>query len=619
MAPPRPRGGALQRGGCSGGPRGGGPPVPRHEEGSIAAVDRPHPNRRRWVVGGILLILLVWAGACAPHHTGAALDARAAKVALDDARAQFPADELVEDEAVAALDHAGSLFARAEERSGSPVLAPVGVLPVVGRQVRSLNALAGAGAEVLDVAVDAADEVEVLRRGTREPAARVEAVEQLHVTVTRAAQELRGVSLGPDEALVSPLADARATLADELDEALVSLDRGGVVTAALVEVLRGSRYLVLAANNAEMQAGWGMPLSVGVLEVSDGNLVLDEMEATRELVLPPDAVPVGGDFADSWGFLRPSQDFRNLALTASFEQAAPVAAGMWEELGRGPVDGVIALDPLALRAILATTGPVEAEGQTVTADDVVPFVLHDAYVLQALDPSGRDLRDERQSEIAVAAIEAATTPGTDLVDLARNLGDAAGGRHLMLWSSDPEQQAAWVAADVDGALEGDSLLVGAVNRGANKLDWFLDVSATMSSRAGPSGTEVTLEVELANRTPDGEPQYVAGPDESVVGPPLPSGDWRGFITVHVPGAATDRLVEGADLAVDGWAGEARVVAAVALVPKGQTTTHVVRFTLPPGSEAIDVEPSARVHPVQWTADEERWADETGARTVSLTP
>jgi hypothetical protein len=524
----------------------------------------------------------------------------------------------VEDEAVAALDHAGSLFARAEERSGSPILAPVGVLPVVGRQVRSLHALAGAGAEVLDIAVEAADEVEVLRRGTREPSARVEAVEQLHATVTQAAQELRGVSLGPDEALVSPLADARATLADELDEALESLDRGEVVTTALIEVLRGSSYLVLAANNAEMQAGWGMPLSVGVLEVSDGNLVLEEMEATRELVLPTDTVPVGGDFGDSWGFLRPSQDFRNLALTASFEQAAPVAAAMWEELGRGPVDGVLALDPLALQAILATTGPVEADGQTVTADDVVPFVLHDAYVLQA-DLSDRDVRDERQSEIAVAAIGAATTPGTDLVELARNLGDAASGRHLMLWSSDPEQQAAWVAADVHGALEADSLLLGAVNRGANKLDWFLDATAALRSQAGPDGTEVTLEVQLANRTPDGEPQYVAGPDESVVGPPLPSGDWRGFLTVHLPGAATDRLVEGSGLAVDGWSGEARVVAAVVTVPKGQTTTHVVRFTLPPGTESIDVEPSARVHPVQWSAGDERWSDESGARTVVLAP
>ena len=536
---------------------------------------------------------------------------------LEQARDRFSADELVEGEGLLALEEAGAQFDLAEERSGSPLLAPATVVPVLGRQVRSLHALAGAGAEVLQIAVDAAGDVEELRQGTREPAARVAAVEQLHRTVSAASQELRGVSLGPDEALVAPLADARETIAGELEEALTSLERGEIVTAAMVEVLRGSRYLVLAANNAEMQAGWGMPLSIGVLEVVDGDLVLDEMQATRDLILPADAVPVEGDFGATWGFMRPSQDFRNLALTASFAEAAPVAVAMWEELGRGAVDGVLALDPIALRAILETTGPVEVEGGAVSDEDVVPFVLHDAYVLQAADPSGLDVRRERQSEIAVAAIKAASTPGTDLVELARNLAEAARSRHLMMWSADPEQQAAWEAAGVDGALQADSLLIGAVNRSPNKVDWFLDAAATMTSQAGAGGLEVELEVELSNRTPDGEPEYVVGPFEGGAGPELSEGDWRGFLTVHLPGAARGPAIEGLELAADGWSGPTRVVSAVVLVPKGQVTTHVVRFTLPPGGEVMTIEPSARVRPVQWEAGGETWFDDTGPREVDL--
>ena len=536
---------------------------------------------------------------------------------LEQARDRFSADELVEGEGLLALEEAGAQFDLAEERSGSPLLAPATVVPVLGRQVRSLHALAGAGAEVLQIAVDAAGDVEELRQGTREPAARVAAVEQLHRTVSAASQELRGVSLGPDEALVAPLADAREAIAGELEEALTSLERGEIVTAAMVEVLRGSRYLVLAANNAEMQAGWGMPLSIGVLEVVDGDLVLDEMQATRDLILPADAVPVEGDFGATWGFMRPSQDFRNLALTASFAEAAPVAVAMWEELGRGAVDGVLALDPIALRAILETTGPVEVEGGAVSDEDVVPFVLHDAYVLQAADPSGLDVRRERQSEIAVAAIKAASTPGTDLVELARNLAEAARSRHLMMWSADPEQQAAWEAAGVDGALQADSLLIGAVNRSPNKVDWFLDAAATMTSQAGAGGLEVELEVELSNRTPDGEPEYVVGPFEGGAGPELSEGDWRGFLTVHLPGAARGPAIEGLELAADGWSGPTRVVSAVVLVPKGQVTTHVVRFTLPPGGEVMTIEPSARVRPVQWEAGGETWFDDTGPREVDL--
>ena len=586
-----------------------------------AKVDRPRAARRarrRWIVGLGAIAVVAWVAVAAALLLSAAGEARTAKQELEAARDRFTADELLEGEGLATLDRAQARFARAESRVGALPLAPVRVLPVVGRQVRSLHALAGAGSDILAVAVDAAGDVEDLREGEQQPGERVAAVERLHATVVRSGERLAAVSLGPDEALLGPLADARSTLADELDEALGTLERAGAVTSALVDVLDGSRFLVLAANNAEMQNGWGMPLSAGVLEVVEGDLTLEQMEPTGELLLPADAVPVTGDLAAAWGFLRPTEDLRNLAVTASFDEAAPVAAAMWEALGRGPVDGVLVLDPLALRAILRTTGPVDAGG-VVGADEVVPLVLHDAYVAQAQDLTGRDARRERQSEIAVAAVGAATAPGTDLVDLARNLAEAAENRHVMLWSADPDQQAAWVAAGVDGALQEDSLLVGAVNRAGNKLDWFLDAGAELRTTAAPGGTEVTVEVELVNRTPDGEPEYVAGPFRGGTGPLLAAGDWRGFLTAHVPGAATDVRIDGLDVVVDGWSGPTRIVSAVTLVPQGETRTHVIRFTMPPGTSSLVVEPSARVNPISWAAGEQRWLDDDGARSVSLGP
>ena len=579
---------------------------------------RAHRWRRRLVLL-CCLVVLAWVAGSAALVAAAALDADDAKDELEAARARYDTDELVEGEGLAALERAQARFARAERRSGALPLAPVTVLPVVGRQLRSLNALAGAGADVLAVAVDAAGDVAELRSGELEARERVAAVEELHATVTDAARRLRAVSLGPDEALVEPLADARRAVAEELDEALVSIDRAEVVTAAVADVLDGARYVVLAANNAEMQAGWGMPLSVGVLEVVEGELALGGMQPASELVLPVGAVQESGDLADNWAFMRASQDFRNLALTASFDQAAPVAAAMWEALGRGPVDGVLVLDPLALRAILATTGPVQVAGRAVTAEDVVPLVLHDAYVAQEVDPTGLEARREQQSEIAGAVVAAATGPGTDLVDLARNLAEAARNRHVMLWSSDPVQQAAWEVAGVDGGLQEDSLLVGAVNRAANKVDWFLDASASIEASPAPSGgTEVTVEIGLANSTPEGEPRYIAGPNADETAPRLAAGDWWGFLSVHLPGDATDVRFDGLDLIVDGRSGPTRVVSAVALVPRGQIRSHVLRFTLPPGSTTITVEPSARARPVLWTAEGEQWADDAGPHQVVLT-
>lgn len=573
---------------------------------------------RRRLVLACCLVVLAWVAGSAALVAAAALDADDAKEELEAARARYSPDELVEGEGLAAIERAQARFASAERRSGSLPLAPVTVLPVVGRQLRSLNALAGAGADVLAVALDAAGDIAELRDGELEARERVAAVEELHATVTDAARRLRAVSLGPDEALVTPLADARRTVAEELDEALVSVERAEVVTAAVADVLDGARYVVLAANNAEMQAGWGMPLSVGLLEVVDGELALGGMQPASELVLPVGAVRETGDLADNWAFMRASQDFRNLALTASFDQAAPVAAAMWEALGRGPVDGVLVLDPLALRAILTTTGPVQVAGGVVTAEDVVPLVLHDAYVAQGDDFSGLDERREQQSEIAGAVVAAATGPGTDLVDLARNLADAARNRHVMLWSSDPVQQAAWVAAGVDGGLQEDSLLVGAVNRAANKVDWFMDAAASIEASAAASGgTDVTVEIGLANSTPEGEPYYIAGPAVDETAPRLAAGDWWGFLTVHLPGDATDVRFDGLDLIVDGRSGPTRVVSAVTLVPRGETRSHVLRFALPAGTTTVTVEPSARARPVLWTAGGEQWADDSGPHEVVL--
>jgi len=571
---------------------------------------------RRWLFGaGFLLVgWAIVAGALLAVSASAATDARAL---VADARARFGADELIEGEGKAVLEHAATRFAEAESSSGSLILAPARALPVLGRQIRSLNTLAGAGADVLAVVVEASGAVDELRVGAEVPASRVASVTALRETVSAAAVQLRSVSLGPDEALIAPLARARQIIAGELVEALESLDRAELVTSALVSVLEGSRYLVLAANNAEMQAGWGMPLSVGVLEVVDGDLGLTGMQAAEDLVLPAGAVPIIGDFEATWGFMRPSQDFRNLALTASFPEAAPVAAAMWEELGRGAVDGVIALDPLALRAILTATGPVEVEDGIVTAEDVVPFVLHDAYVDQQSSSAGQEVRRERQSDIAVATVASATSAGTDLLELARSLAEAAASRHVMVWSIEPNEQAAWAAAGVDGGFGQDSLLIGAVNRSANKLDWFLDVSASLQAEAVADGIEVTIEIELLNRTPDGEPSYVAGPTAEGPDGLLAAGDWRGFLTVHVPGEAASVRIDGLAPTVDGRSWPTRVGASVVLVPKGQTQRHVVEFTLPAGPRSLTVEPSARVRPVQWEAGGERWSDDIGARTLTL--
>jgi hypothetical protein len=420
--------------------------------------------------------------------------------------------------------------------------------------------------------------------------------------VLRAAQDM-----GARNNLIQPLADAHEELSEHLADVSDQLTSADATTAALQSFLEGDgRYLVLATNNSEMQAGWGMPLQAGVLTVDDGESSLPDLEPTSDLTLPQ-GVPLEGDLATNWGRLEPNREWRNLALTPRFVEAAPLAARMWEARGGGPVDGVLAVDPYALRAVLEATGPVTVEdGTRVSADSVVPFVLHDQYVDESIDEPGRAERQDRLSDVAAAAVDALAGP-VDAVTLVEQLMEAAYHRHVLAWSSVEDQQAGWEASGIDGELDSRSTMVSLVNRGCNKLDWFVDVSAQLDFAPTAEGRQGTLRVVVENKTPQGQSSYIAGPQPRCG--VTAAGDWLGFLTVHLPGQVGQAGIEGGQVVVDGNDGPARLVAANLSVPAGQRVESVVRFEVPSDVVTVDVEPSARARPVTWRVEGRRFGDD----------
>ena len=129
------------------------------------------------------------------------------------------------------------------------------------------------------------------------------------------------------------------------------------------QLLQGPRnYLLLAANNSEMRVGSGAFLSVGVLSTADGSLHLGPVRSIIDFNLPDDRVPLTGDLADRWGWLEPNREWRNLASSPRFDANAELATQMWKASTGQDVDGVMAIDIDALRAMLAATGPVVVDG-----------------------------------------------------------------------------------------------------------------------------------------------------------------------------------------------------------------------------------------------------------------
>lgn len=565
----------------------------------------PRRAVRLLVVGGVVVgAWAVWLGVDLVLVRGKLEAGRRAVSAAE--RMAEPAD-IAEGRPLGDLRQARSRFQEARQRLSRPPWVPVRYLPVIGRQLRSLVALSSAAEEAADAGIDGVLEMnELLDRENRRGAARVTFVRQLAELADRTERRLASIRLGPRLALLPPLAERRNELADRLAGVQSGLRRASVAGSAVADVLAGPRtYLVFGANNAEMRAGSGMFLSVGVLETRDGELRLSEMSPVTEIPIPPGAVAVEGDLADRWGWLKPSEEWRNLMVSPRFDVSAPLAARMWEASKQTRVDGVLALDPVTIEAILRATGPVAVEGRQIGADGVIEELTHRQY-LRFPSAEERPERRELLAKLATSLFTALDEGRAGLGSLAGGLARAARGRHLLVWSAVPADQAAWETAQITGSLNEDSLLLGLLNRAGNKLDRFVQISAELTLQPSGNNTVGTLEVTVQNRAPVGEPSYVIGPHWQTN---LKEGEYVGILTVNLPGRACDNRIEGVDhLAVSGADGPTRVIGSEVRLVRGESRTLRVRFRLPGRHGNLTVEPTARVPSVEWKSGRIPWKD-----------
>jgi hypothetical protein len=424
------------------------------------------------------------------------------------------------------------------------------------------------------------------------------------------------VDLGPGQALIGPLADARRKFDKQLTKVRDGVADVDDAAGGIAQIAKGpSKYLLLAANNAEMRAGSGMFLSAGTLTFQDGKFSLAPMQSTAELQLPAGAVPVTGDLAARWGWAHPSQEWRDLAMSPDFPPNADLAMQMWKAKTGEQVDGVLVLDPVALQGLVAATGPVEVDGKAITKDNVVQEILLQQYLDAGQGDASNPENDtpeqrnrrERLSRIARAIVDRLDQTGWDAGQLVDDLRTAAEGRHVLAWSDRPEQRRAWEAAGIAGQLHANSVLPAVLNRAGNKLDQFLDVDATLESAAAKGGRDVTIRIKLRNVTPGGLTSYVEGPYPFS---DFEAGEYSGILAVDVPHAAGRPRIEGQQLVAAGPDGPARVVATNVDLRRGEEKEYQVKFFLPDGYTAMRIEPSARRPQVVWHQGARRWTDDT---------
>ena len=565
-------------------------------------------RRVRWTACGLAAVLVIWIVASTVVVWQARSSTESGLNQLTTIRDELSPAELLAGKGNEALAHAVDDFNAGHGDASSVVLAPWHIVPLVSDNVRSAQALTAAAAHVARVGQQAALAFQrVLRNHPTDGPGRLALLDQLQVIAASAQQHLEPLALGPDFFLVSPLGDARSKFLSRVETLRTAFANVQAVAAGLRQLLAGPRtYLLLAANNAEMRDGSGMFLSAAVATFSGGTVSVTSTRPIVDVNLPPGAVAVPPSLQALWGWVNPTQEWRNLATSPRFDETGPLAAQMWAAATGQTVDGVLVVDPMAMQALLAAQGPINAAGQTFDAGDVLQFLLLGQYQGVSIgDPQA--VRRDAIGGVAQAAVSALTTrPWTST--LVTQLADVGRGRHVLAWARDPVEEHAWHAAGIDGALHTNSLAVGVLNVGGNKLDQFLDVDATLSVTPTAGGAhEALITMRITNTAPAGLPSYVGGP---YPGLGLSAGEYRGILTVNSPGAGTLPTFQGlSPPLVTGIDGPTKVSAAGYLDIPARTERNVfVRFQLPAGVSSMTIEPSARIPPITWHFGNMTWQD-----------
>lgn len=552
---------------------------------------------------------------------GTVVDLLRLRAHLDEGRAAISDLALDDLDAglVPTIDAAARELRQAERiADGSPFLSVLGVVPVLSTQVDAIRDMADVADELGRAAVDTSLRIdEVVERAGGDPSQRVTLLDTVLEELDRVEQIVADVEVGAEGRLLGPLADVREDLVEELDRVPARFDEARFYVQGLRRLLVGpSRYLVLAANNAEMRGGAGMPLSGGVVTIANGDI---EFGAFRQLAyLRFGAPPV--EYPESWRSTYHrwgiGRSFPESSVSPNFAVTGPMYQAMGEAVGFGPVDGVLEVDAVALRHLLRVVGPVELDGVRYDETNIEEQILNTNYLrFDTLDERGE--RVEVQAALAQRIFEAFRERDVPVVDLALALRDAAQGRHLLAQSDDPAVQDLWESVGADGRLGGADLMVTVQNISANKMDWFIEPSVVLNVLKATDGSwkaRLTVEVHNPDPPPEQLSPYVDG---SYDGPN--NGVHDALVAVYLPQGAYNVRSLDVPFTEQGWDPPLYMAGKRIEIERGGSTRVALEFSLPPEYVGAQIVPSGRVRPVTYRVNDQEVTDEVAIPVFWVQP
>lgn len=502
-------------------------------------------SRRGVLIAGVVVLVIVAFGCWLAYG------AFQAKSNLEQARgaAQEAREALLKGNADESTQWVDKATSHAREAQGATHSLPWNIAASVpwlgspfktGQQISDV--VVGLAADVLQPSADVAEALSpdrLLQNGRvnvqllRDSAPRLS---EISASASKLGAQANAIS---EPAYFSALQNARSQLQSQTSDVTGLLENTDLA-ARLAPTMMGAdgprTYFMAFQTNAEARGTGGLLGGFGILRFDNGKPTVDKLAPNTELRAASTSIDLGPQFDQQWGWANALTDFRNSNLSPHFPYAARIWKSMWAEESGMNVDGVIAIDPVALSYILGAVGPViMPDGERITADNVVE--LTESTVYQRF-PTDQVARKQYLQDVASEVVTKITGPVESPRKLLDAIGKAASERRIAVWSASPEEQALLEETPLAHVVPDDDAPYAQVvinNLAGNKMDYYLTRQIEYAADGCDGETrKTTITIRLANTAPEGPiPDYVGGSPGIIRGAPInaPSGTMLTSVTL----------------------------------------------------------------------------------------
>ena len=396
----------------------------------------------------------------------------------------------------------------------------------------------------------------------------VDTVDDVAPAVIRADAALQGLNLRyVPRRIAEPLDQIRGQLHQV---APTIREYGPMIKLAptLLGIDKPRTWLLLMQNGSEARSTGGLVGAVGVLTADRGKLRLTQLESNdrlgdvtirgwQSIVNDPGSLEVYGDQLSS---------LLGLNVTGDFPTVGRLTSALKQQVDGVKVDGVMAMDEHTLAHLMQATGPVNVDGNQVSADTVVDFVTKDVYARYMKTTSTRTVL--RKDLVLRALISQVFTrfesASTNPFSIMKSVGAAAVDNRVALWVRDPALQSQVLRSPLSHALTGPTrptIAVRVNNGGGNKLEAYIGAHveyARLTCISDVDARKAWVSVTLKNEAPTrGLVPYVSGRLDLGQLQPRPQGTNREVVFLHLPPGTEFESAEfdGQDVMPTGFAHE----------------------------------------------------------------